>query len=435
MEKLDDYIKTILDQSQPTYSDAYWKQTAMYIEEKRKKRFFWFLWFSSGMLALIIGVGALFLFTSNSKPDHKKSDQTINQMALVPGVLEVADPYSIESKSNLNLKQQQKADLPTFSKSRSISNFKSLDNLYTNSITSSLFDSESPQDGFSHSESMMLENLSVVNGNNHSKIERSTTTQNNVLTVLDLPLRIESLDKPTLKISQLQESKVIVADPVHSKLSYYFDLGGIMNPVFSPDQKWSLGMSGGFGINFDFKQKFILQAGISYLHRWGTFNVMIDHPTPIYNFAKDDRGYSLVPTDAGYLTFPLSIGIPFGKYSFGVGINSMRLLGAKGNVFAYEGLPAENEPDKVVYRSTQISSGWIETPGFRKWVFEYNLFMERKMNTHLNVGLRFGYLPKGLVKSDYNFYFDNESMKYIERETAGLLENNYHLTIYMTYRL
>jgi len=243
-------------------------------------------------------------------------------------------------------------------------------------------------------------------------------------------------------VSRSSESYLLPSDKVsikqlrnYWKYRGYMGSAAIFNPSWDENELFGIGFSIGGGLEAAYGQHFFGTIGLSYLHRWGTFNVMIDHPTPQYGFVKDDKGYSLVPTDAAYAELPIQIGIRRQQFRFGVGISIMRLLGAKGRVFSYQSEPLETNPGAVVYRSTPVSSGWIETPGFRKWITGIEAFTEYQLNNSLLMGCSFKFMPQGLVKADYQYKFQNETGNYERIQTAGLLENRYHLSLFVKYTL
>ncbi len=451
MEMPDKHIQHILNSAKPAYDSKFWDSANAYIQlKKRKRRIGFFFWVSG----ISVGVGLVFFIltlnevrpavdtlpfiqkaSENSKkyehsdpPIAHESYESNRDLVDTPMKTEyIRQPYELASnrpKYNLNKKV--------------ITNQDQINNSTVQSALDSFtLESQavSSNDIAIHTTSESSPFFPITIMNEHSNDESHTEQQTiivplNVLDQMLSPLEMEEIMLP------VQTDKVSIRKQ-QDRLKYrgFMSSSAIFNPSWDENQLSGMGFSVGGGIEVSYARYFFGSIGLSYLHRWGTFNVMIDHPTPQYGFVKDDKGYSLVPTDAAYAELPLLAGIRFKKVGFGIGISVMRLLGAKGEVFSYQGEPDETIPGAVVYRSSPLSSGWIETPGFRNWISGLDGLIEYKLNSSFLMGCNFRVMPGGLVKGDYQFKYQNETGNYERIKTAGLLENRYHLSLFVKYML
>jgi hypothetical protein len=457
MEMPDKYFKQMLDQASTPYDPVFWDSARAFIarEERKRKRRVFMWWFSSVTVLMGVaaftwaffirdaaeitagpfasGVPARSSVQSISSADLVSDISSSNHEALLENSHDKALSTPSDSQRSNNTKTISEAngiDAPVENNSmaaKTTNRDKSGQKNYTEKRTErGQFPSINADSDEKWQESPLVQ-TQVSDKPSENNLELTSTHP------VGLPFRIQEAEQ-TLPMRKTSDLVQRVQVKKH-KFNGFLSTSAMFNPAWRNDQLFTLGFSAGGGMQYTYGEKWNLRTGLSYLHRWGTFDVMLDHPTPIYGFVKNDKGYTLVPTDAAYLDMPVSLGYSFGKVQAGAGITVMRLLGAKGKVFSYEGTPAENDPGTLVYRSSQISSGWIETPGFKNWILNYQLYLEYPLSKRTYLGCRLDYISSGLVKENYQYFYQHETGSYEWKRASGLLENNYQWHIYIHYTL
>jgi hypothetical protein len=451
MEMPDKHIQNILNSAKPEYDAKFWDSANVYIQQKKRKRrlalFFWSSGLSLGIVGFLMMIN---LFRATSL------DETIPEIKETPS----QSPYFEHENTPIAHNSSAAKDIlgntlnntansvlssdlsPVRQNYNQVHVINNVHNQLGETIVQSVLDSfksdsyvVTPNDIAIHTTNELPPSLPIllideIAGGISPTEHQTTISRADALEVNLSPLEMNEI---TLDFS---DHKVSIKKQ-KDKLKYtgFLSSSAIFNPAWDDNQLFGMGFSVGGGLEVKYARYLFGRIGLSYLHRWGTFNVMIDHPTPQYGFVKDDKGYSLVPTDASYAELPLQVGMRYNRIGLGFGVSVTRLLGAKGEVFSYQGELNETIPGAVVYRSSPVSSGWIETPGFRNWIVGMDAFLEFKLQSSLFMGCNFRVLPGGLVKEDYQYKYQNETGNYERIKTAGLLENRYHLSIFLKYTL
>jgi hypothetical protein len=457
MEMPDKYFKQMLDQASTPYEPMFWNSASAFIarEERRRRRRVVFWWI--GSFAVLIGVAAFTWAIFSKDATETNADPfasvvtTQSPIQAVPSANQASDLPSSNHEALLQEHSYKTSYTPSRSQQRNKANTTSraeatnvsleINNGAIHAKTRDIPDRKDSPKISTHEDQLIgakensLEKWSETQINPTTDIDLATgyTIERADLNPIGLPFRIQEA-KQTLARRETQPLIRQVQVRKH-KFNGFLSTSAMFNPAWKNDQLFTLGFAAGGGLQYTYAEKWSLRTGLYYLHRWGTFDVMLDHPTPVYGFVKNDKGYTLVPTDAAYLDMPVSLGYTLGKVQMGAGITVMRLLGAKGKVFSYEGEPSENDPGTLVYRSSQISSGWIETPGFKNWILNYQLYLEYPLSKRMQLGCRLDYISSGLVKENYQYYYQHDTGSYEWKRASGLLENKYQWHIYIHYTL
>jgi hypothetical protein len=460
MENLDNYIREQIGNNPPDFNEQHWLAAQQFIFKKRKEeKRRAFLWWFFG-ICFLIGGGVLVYsqFNTSDKPAEYKIESHI---ALKD--TDKVSPYNYQSQSG-----DSKISISTHSQNEKLKSSKNLSKTTTKSgsLSRKHFENISTDKIIKELNNQVVQNdiqqladLSFYSGKGNSFrqseiLEASPEHQRQKEILAEHGNQREDEKQSELMASQSEKAVLQNTTEKKERASLAIDDGNntiesaksrvrfidfgsglVLNPSWSQGQLFAIGVGLGVNQNWLINEQWLFRIGLHYLHRWGTFNVMVDHPTPVYDFVKDDKGYSLIPTDAAFLQFQAGFGYQTKNWAFGIGITPAVLLGARGKVIAYQREIESADPLQVSYRSSTVSSGWIETPGFRRLHLEYGLFVEHCISSRLRLGLRTGMIPKGIVKEQYQQIFDHELSAYRSVQESGLLENRYQMSFYLNYRL
>ena len=217
--------------------------------------------------------------------------------------------------------------------------------------------------------------------------------------------------------------------------SYAIKASSLLYPAVGSSGEQLLGGGIAFGGSWEYKQKWFFAGELGLNYRTGTFGVQIDHPTLVFEFEKSTSGYQILPTSAWYATSMLKAGRLIGPWSIYGGVGFNHLISVNGNLYQYQknkessGLPT--------FEEDKISSGKIGKEGFKYWIPALELGAHCNLTQKWALGVSLNYYPGGFIKKEHQSLYDYRSETYVQHEINNwnLLENNYHFSIYLKFRI
>ncbi len=183
---------------------------------------------------------------------------------------------------------------------------------------------------------------------------------------------------------------------------------------------------------------FSVQAGLGALYRAGNFGYYVDSPQDIYGVTKTRQGFRLIPTAAYYLQIPVLVAAHAGNHQLGAGVRVLGLLATRGKLvdYRYEISAVDAE---LSYEASTIQSGFIEVPGFKRWMAEWTLRYGYTMNNRWTVFISGGWIPGGLANSPVplNLTADGTGFTAATPQASAppfLVEDRWHLGLSLQYR-
>lgn len=181
-----------------------------------------------------------------------------------------------------------------------------------------------------------------------------------------------------------------------------------------------------------------IQSGLGALYRAGNFGYYVDSPQDIYGVTKTRQGFRLIPTAAYYAQIPVLVAAHAGNHQIGAGVRVLGLLATRGKLvdYRYEVSAADA---KLSYESSTIQSGFIEVPGFKRWMAEWTLRYGYTMHNRWTAFVSAGWIPGGLANNSVplNLNADGIGFTAATPQTSAppfLVEDKWHIGLSLQYR-
>lgn len=470
MERLDKYIKNIIWAHEAAYNPSHWEATKHYIRKQRnkKKRAFWLAGMCTAVLLAILLVPKLMvnehsfwrtdLKTLEKVNRHLKSDisndvQGQNNSVTISNQLANNDKkYSIDFST---VDTQKKSPVVLSNKVTKPFQIDDQDQIPHKATLTPIINSNlDVGNNWSGTETPYREKFSNVNLSDEVLPKQTNSEEFNAISKIvvstandrENPIAQDTeyltsanenhLEKLHIETPEaLASSDLLQSERIAPHWYKKAEFNLLWNPAPHGDSRLFLGWQPTLLIGYQTQHGVRLASGVGYLHRMGTFHALLDHPTPLFSDIKDDKGFNLIPTSASFLILPLEVGYATGSLYFGLRYQTAILLGAQGKVMHYQGLMTEESPGIFLYKSEEVASGWIETRGLRQWAHEFQFFAEKQLSKNIGLGIRFGFLPWGFIRSDYGLKYDFDIQSYRPIESAGLNENRFQFGVYLNCRL
>jgi len=190
-----------------------------------------------------------------------------------------------------------------------------------------------------------------------------------------------------------------------------------------------------FSGQWEYNKKWFWASEIGLNLRKGTYGVQMDHPTIVFGFEKNTSGYQILPTSTWHATSGIRIGRFIGPWSVYGGIGLDHLISVYGNLYQYQ---IQHEPNGTTnFEGEKISSGKIGKEGFNRWLPNLEIGTHCNLSQQLALGISLNYYPGGIIKKNHHSLYDYRSDNYVHHElnSWNLSENNYHLSIYLKFRI
>ena len=415
MEHLDHYFKEKFNQRPLEFKEEHWEAALELLEQKkRKRRFFFWLW--GGLGFALLSIGGYLLYQSY---DLKQPIQSfyIPMSGMEQATISTAEHFndSFDSTKEVPVLDNalQAESIPSTQKKRTTpkrfiapSNTVEINEEKTNAFNPKIVEKEHSDDFVKTSTGNKKRNERklVKEKEKVSKtidLEQGTTLpQANRWTndpieswkagPLDLPLRMFIFP------SKEEEKAPIQKSFRHWKWGFAADV--MLYPYRNEANESVIGWRLGGVVQYRFSSEWSLASGLGYRLRTGQFSFAKQETIASYRFGKEEEQYLLLPNQLHYLDIPIEIRYTSGKHHIGTGVRLNYLLGIRGNLRTFSEL--ETEPN--LFNTNKVDQGWIVKNGFKNTPIDVLLSYQFQLSKRFVWNVQMNYTLGSVLDESYN---------------------------------
>jgi hypothetical protein len=478
---IDDLLKKSFEQSSVVYKDAYWQDASSKIDQHYKRKFYIQISITALILILVVLLSYVF-YSSNSQNLNwfkdrntslktgiiasKKIDNNAVSISSSQGKIEPINPLiegqSTSRSDDILNSQQNYSKLSLTDLSQIENTSESHDDNMTkvaqgkfidsNKISKTVANKQDVRLDLGYSElALQVEGSSVLSDQKVDAQEMNNSFNDNSQS-LDAEFKpFMNLASLVLPFNLIMEQQAIqfdiisfdnpIADikPVQNKSYLEYGLMAEIStfPKFSSDNKNIVGGIGGLDLRYYFNEHFLMRSGIQVGYRGGSFSPSVYSTQKSYFLGPEEDAYVFRPTGLVTMTLPFQFGYNFDKFMIAFGINAHYLAATYGNLEYAESDFRSNAKEKPFEVYTPVQSGWMSNAGLHRFIYSYQVSVNRNIYKRLSAGVNLQYLPADWTADNYGQIYSFEAGQYINPafENRGLIEKNWIVNFNIYYRL